>query len=185
MSRRLRGAPRPGFSLVEILIALGIVLILTGLVAGVYQTPLEDAKVQVLQANLRAMRRALRDFYNDHGRYPYNGQDNFGNVVAFLDPNTSELVNGVHDDLGHYPAKRTRYLYSIPVDPTLTDPIALWQLISFDNDGDGSCITIPTTNCDEDPFGGGDQDIPPDGKIDEDPPDVRDIRSYNPDYEHL
>jgi prepilin-type N-terminal cleavage/methylation domain-containing protein len=160
---------RQAFSLVELLIALSIVLILTGMVAGVFQVSVEDAKNQVFKANQRALRRALRDFYNDHGRFPYNGQDDFGNIVAFLDPGTSELVNGVHDGPGHYPRKRTRYLVSIPVDPTLTDALPLWALTSFDNDADGVC--------DEDPIGGGDQDG--DGHIDEDPPDVRDIYSIN------
>lgn len=160
---------RQAFSLVEILVALSIVLLLTSMIAGVFQVPVEDAKQQVFEANKNAVRRALRDFYNDHGRFPYNGQDDFGNVVAFLDPNTSEIVNGVHDRLGGYPRKRTRYLVSIPLDPTLTDPLPLWNLQSFDNDGDGEC--------DEDPIGGGDQDG--DGRVDEDPPDVRDIFSIN------
>lgn len=158
-----------GFSLVEILVALGIVLVLTAMVAGVFQGPVEDAKQQVLAANLRSIRRGLRDFFNDHGRYPYNGQDNFGNIVAFLDDNSSELVKGVHDDIGSYPPKRTIYLRSIPADPTITDSLPLWALISFDNDGDGLC--------DEDPFGGGDNDG--DGRIDEDPPDVRDVESLS------
>ena len=55
------------------------------------------------------------------------------------------------------------------MDPTLTDPIPLWHLVSFDNDGDGVC--------DEDPFGGGDNDL--DGLVDEDPPDVRDVESLS------
>lgn len=168
MSRRQR-RPVQAFSLVEILVALGIVLVLTGMVAGVFQGPVEDAKQQVLQANLRSIRRGIRDFYNDHGRYPYNGQDDFGNIVAFLDENTSELVNGVHDNIGSYPPKRTIYLRSIPADPSLTDPIALWHLVSFDNDGDGEC--------DEDAFGGGDNDL--DGLVDEDPPDVRAVESIS------
>lgn len=163
---------RQGFSLVELLIALGILLILTGLIAGVFTAPVEEARIQVLEANLRSVRRSIRDFYNDHGRFPYNGQDEFGNVVAFLDPTTSELVNGVHSELGKYENRRAKYLLSIPVDPTLTDPLPLWDLVAFDNDGDGQT--------DEDPFGNGDEDG--DGQIDEDPPDVRDVRSMNPTY---
>ena len=58
MSRRRRDrsgeAGRGAFSLVEILVALGIVLVLTGMVAGVFQGPVEQAKQQVLAANLRS-----------------------------------------------------------------------------------------------------------------------------------
>lgn len=178
-----RTASRPhGFSLVELLVALGIILVLTGLVAGVFQAPIEGAKEDVLKANLRALRRAIRDFYNDQGRYPFNGQDQYGNVVAFLDPNTSELVNGVHDNLGTYPRLRARYLLSIPADPTLTEPLPIWSLVRFNNDSDKftSGPLIGTERIDEDPFGGGDQDG--DGKVDEDPPDVRDVGSVNVKY---
>ena len=164
---------KSGFSLIELLIALGILLILTGLISGVFTAPIEDAKIQVLEANLRSIRRSVRDFYNDHGRFPYNGQDEFGNVIAFLDPTTSELVNGVHDGLGSYQSRRAKYLLSIPMDPTLTDPLPLWRILPFDNDGDGLD--------DEDPFGNGDEDG--DGLIDEDPPDVRDVQSMNPFYQ--
>ncbi len=171
-----------GFSLVELLVALALVLVLTQLVSGIFQAPVNQAREMVLHSNLRAMRRALRDFYNDHGRYPYNGQDEYGNVVAFLDPNTSEVVNGVHDGLGRFPSKRTRYLQSIPGDPTLTDPLPIWSIEPFNNDDDVSPLTGEPAY-DEDPFGGGDLDG--DGQFDEDPPDVKNVKSTNPEYQEL
>jgi prepilin-type N-terminal cleavage/methylation domain-containing protein len=196
-----------GFTLVELLIALSIIVSLLAMISAIYQVPISRAERSVLKANLRVIRRALQEFYNDQGRYPYNGQDRYGNMVTFLDNNTSELVMGVHSDLGKYSPKRVRYIVSIPPDPTLTDPTPLWKLIPFDNDSDWDIHTddvgadhiantgdpgegdgVPSAgepHVDEDPFGNDDEDVPPDGRVDEDPPDVRNVFSTNIQFGNL
>ena len=196
----------PGFSLVELLVALGLIMSLTMLVAGVFQIPLQDAEETILKTNLRAVRKSLQQFYNDHHRYPYNGQDEFGNVVTFLDDATSELVHGVHSDVGEYATGTPRYLLAIPVDPSTKDKSPTWHIIPWDGDGDwdpsthdlgldGVASTPPDTgeadgepslgepNVDEDSFGNGDEDA--DGRVDEDPPDVKNIRSYTLKYRRM
>ncbi len=203
---------RGGFTLVELLIALSIIVGLLAMIAGIYQIPISRAERDVLNANLRVMRRALQEFYNDHGRYPYNGQDEFGNMVTFLDNKTSELVNGVHNGLQSYSGRRAKYVVAIPPDPTLTDPTPLWKLVPFDNDSDWDILqhdlgadklpgtgdegegdgepsdgetfkTPPRGGVNEDPFGNDDEDG--DGVTDEDPPDVRNVRSSNPQFMDL
>ncbi len=174
---------RRAFTLVELLIALTVMLAIVSMAAGVFRENVDDSRIQIRNANLRALRKAIQTFYNDHGRYPYNGQDNFGNVVHFLDDNSCELVKGVHNGSNTYPAKPTRYLYAVPIDPTTGN--ADWILIPSDNDGDWIASRDDTDgngkpsandgHVDEDPFGNGDEDN--DGKIDEDPPDVRDVAS--------
>jgi len=188
-----------GFTLVELLIALSIIVGLLAMIVGIYQIPIARAERDVLLANLRVMRRALQEFYNDHGRYPYNGQDQYGNMVTFLDNQTSELVQGVFNGLNTRAPRRARYVVAIPPDPTLTDPTPLWQMIPFDNDSDWNLNTDdlgadgnPSTGdagegdgrpsageprVDEDPFGNDDEDH--DGRTDEDPPDVRNVISTN------
>ncbi len=196
---------RVGFSLVELLIALALILALTMLVAGVFRIPIQDTEETILKTNLRALRKSLQQFYNDQGRYPYNGQDEYGNIVTFLDNATSELIRGPHDGVGTYTTSPARYLLAIPVDPTTTDNTALWRLIPFDNDSDwdssvddvGLDCTTGTMDIgesdgepsqgehrvDEDAYGGGDEDG--DGRTDEDPPDVRDIRSFSIKFRRL
>lgn len=184
---------RSGFTLVELLVALAIIIGLLSLVSAIYQIPIARAQQDVLKANLRSMRRALQEFFNDHGRFPFNGQDQYGNMVTFLDNSTSELVQGIHDDLGSYAPRRARYVMGIPPDPTLTDPTPLWELIPYDNDADWNIIYHDLNGdgrpnhgepkVDEDPFGNDDEDG--DGKVDEDPPDVRDIRSTNIQFSDL
>jgi prepilin-type N-terminal cleavage/methylation domain-containing protein len=197
--------PARGFTLVELLIALAIIVSLLTMISAIYQVPISRAEREILKSNLRVIRRALQEFYNDHGRYPFNGQDSYGNMITFLDDRTSELVMGVHDNLGSYTPKRTRYIVSMPPDPTLTDPTPLWKLVPFDNDSDwnihdddvgvdqtastgdpGEGDGIPSSgepSVDEDPFGNGDEDG--DGRVDEDPPDVRNIFSTNVQFGSL
>ena len=184
---------RHGFTIVELLIALAIIIGLLSLVSAVYQIPIARAQQHVLESNLRTVRRALQQFFNDHGRYPYNGQDEYGNMVTFLDDATSELVNGVYSGFGTRDPRRARYLVAIPPDPTLEDPTPLWAIVPWDNDGDWDPQlhdhdgtgrpSLGEPFVDEDPFGNGDEDG--DGLIDEDPPDVRDIYSTNPQFSDL
>jgi prepilin-type N-terminal cleavage/methylation domain-containing protein len=153
---------RRGFSLVELLIALAIITAIVRITAGIFQPVVADQEVEVLKANLRVMRQAIFDFYNDHGRYPYEGQDEFGNVVTILDDQTSELVQGVHDGKASYPARRRRYLLAIPQDPTLTSETARtagWKLI-FAEAGQSNKALASVRG-------------------------VRDVKSLNPQYSNL
>ena len=128
---------RRGFSLVELLIALAIVIAIVAIATGIFQPLVAEQQGDVLKANLRAVRQALLEFYNDNSRYPYEGQDEFGNVVTFLDDNSSELVQGRHSGQGTYPDTepegkkytRRRYLMNMPGDPTLDSNQIGWQLI--------------------------------------------------------
>lgn len=128
---------RRGFSLVELLIALAIIMAIVTIATGIFQPLIAEQSVDVLKANLRAVRQALLEFYNDHGRYPFEGQDEFGNVVTFLDDSSSELVQGRHSGAGTYPDTeapdkrypRRRYLMNMPGDPTLESNQIGWKLI--------------------------------------------------------
>lgn len=128
---------RRGFSLVELLIALAIITAIVTIATGIFQPLIAEQQADVLKANLRAVRQALLEFYNDHGRYPFEGQDEFGNVVTFLDDNSSELVQGRHSGAGRYPDQedpdrrypRRRYLMNMPGDPTLESNQIGWKLI--------------------------------------------------------
>ena len=153
---------RSGFSLVELLIALSIIMAVVTITTGIFQPIVADQQVTVLKANLKAIRQALFEFYNDNGRYPYEGQDEFGNVVAFLDDATSELVRGVHNGKALYPARPKRYLGSIPQDPSLDTDAARtagWKLLFADPKFSSKALPNVKT--------------------------VRDVKSLNPSYADL
>jgi prepilin-type N-terminal cleavage/methylation domain-containing protein len=158
MSCRYR---RSGFSLVELLIARAILGAIVALVTAVDQPVVADQRRKLLETNLAAMRRAIFQFYNDHRRYPYFGQDPFGNDVSFLDTDKSELTQGVRLGRGSFPTRRHQYLLEIPRDPTAElekTPAEHW---------------LPTL-----------VGAPP--KVASDPPQqVSDVRSRTPGYENL
>lgn len=152
---------RRGFSLVELLIAMAIIAAIVAIVTEVYQPVVADQRKKLLEANLAAMRRAIFQFYNDHGRYPYFGQDPFGNDVSFLDTDKSELTQGVRSGLATFPERKHQYLLEIPRDPTADlekTPADHW---------------LPTL-----------VGVPP--KAASDPPQqVSDVKSRTPGYENL
>jgi general secretion pathway protein G len=80
---------KAGFTLIEILVVLSVMMLLIGMVAPAYFARLQTAKEVVLEQNLHAVRNAIDKFHADRGRFPKK---------------IAELVE-------------TRYLNRLPVDP--------------------------------------------------------------------
>lgn len=59
-----------GFTLVELLVVLAVVVLLAGLAAPAVHTSIKKAEESVLKKNLQVLRKALDDYYADRGRYP-------------------------------------------------------------------------------------------------------------------
>ena len=59
-----------GFSLLELMIAMFIMIILISVAVPVYQRSIQHARQTVLQENLWQMRRAIEQFSADKGRLP-------------------------------------------------------------------------------------------------------------------
>jgi len=93
------GAPRSGFTLIELMVVLAIVGVLLSLALPKYRHSVERSREAVLHEDLRVMRGAIDQFAGDRGRYP-----------SSLD----ELVE-------------QRYLRALPRDP-VTDSTATWVL---------------------------------------------------------
>ena len=77
---------RSGFTLVEILFALAIVAILTGISLPIYNNYIERAKLTVSISTLQTVRLAIEDYHINHGVYPpaidiSTGEDGQGNTV--------------------------------------------------------------------------------------------------------
>jgi general secretion pathway protein G len=98
---RRHGSSLRGFTLIEILVALSIIMMLVGLAAPAHFNRIQLAKETVLQQNLLTMRSSIDRFYTDTGRYPKSIQ---------------ELVE-------------LRYLASLPIDP-IVEAADQWVLIA-------------------------------------------------------
>jgi general secretion pathway protein G len=82
-------AGETGFTLIEILVVLSVMMLLIGMVAPAYFSRLQTAKEVVLEQNLSTVRSAIDKFHADKGRFPKK---------------VAELVEN-------------KYLNKVPVDP--------------------------------------------------------------------
>lgn len=70
MIGKLRSTAQKGFSLLELMIAMFIMIILLSVAVPVYQRSVQHARETVLKENLWQMRRAIDQFAADKGRLP-------------------------------------------------------------------------------------------------------------------
>jgi general secretion pathway protein G len=93
VSARTRRSPRPqaqrGFTIIEMMIVMAIIIILIGMAAGMYTKSIQHAREAVLKKDLQTMREAIDNYTLDKQQAPQSLQD---------------LVDG-------------HYLRQVPVDP--------------------------------------------------------------------
>jgi len=65
-----KGTSRAGFSLVEIIIVLSVLSILAGVITPRLQTHLRKSRDQRRLADMKAIQRAIEQYYADKGDYP-------------------------------------------------------------------------------------------------------------------
>ncbi len=73
--QRTRDKGQIGFSLLELLIAMFILIILLTVAIPTYQRSIQHAREVVLKENLFQMRRAIEQYSSDKGRLPQNLDD--------------------------------------------------------------------------------------------------------------
>ena len=108
LSRRSLGAKRAsegGFTLIELMIVMSLIVILASIGLAVYTNSVTRAKESVLKEDLFRMRDAIDQYYSDKGEYPTSLQD---------------LVS-------------QKYLRSIPVDP-FTNSADTWREVPAEPD---------------------------------------------------
>ena len=73
--RRTRERLEHGFTLIELMIVVSIILILIGMAVGMYQTSLKHAHETVLRKDLQTMREAIDNYTLDKQQAPQSLQD--------------------------------------------------------------------------------------------------------------
>lgn len=99
----LRGRAAAGFTLIELMIVMVLMVLLASIVLAVYGNSVTRAREAVLKDDLFQMRKAIDEYYADRSTYP---------------PSLDALVTG-------------GYLRSIPVDP-VTGSSDTWQTTPAD-----------------------------------------------------
>lgn len=94
-----------GFSLIEILVVLVIMGLLISIVAPTVLNTADDARVQKVEADFKAIETALKIYRLDNYTYPTTEQG----LVALVQPSTLE------PEPTHF--KKGGYLSEVPVDP--------------------------------------------------------------------
>jgi len=102
---RMRRTRAEGFTLIELMIVMAIIVILAGIATALYVNSIQRSKEAVLKSDLFRMRDAIDQYYADKGKYP-----------ATLDALVSD-----------------QYLRKIPDDP-ITKSADTWQTVPAEPD---------------------------------------------------
>jgi general secretion pathway protein G len=101
LKTRRKGAD--GFTLIELMIVMAIIVILAGIATALYVNSIQRSKEAVLKSDLFRMRDAIDQYYADKNKYP---------------PSLESLVS-------------EKYLRAVPVDP-ITNSAETWQTTMSD-----------------------------------------------------
>ncbi|MEO6823635.1 MAG: prepilin-type N-terminal cleavage/methylation domain-containing protein [Nitrosospira sp.] len=102
-----------GFTLIELMVVLAILMLLLTVAAPRYFTGVDRAKEVALKQNLAVMREAVDKFYGDQSRYPHT---------------LEELME-------------RKYIRAIPVDP-LTESTKTWIIVPPSDDTPGGLYDL-------------------------------------------
>lgn len=75
MQRNLRRRRRAGFTLMEVLLVLAILVILGSLVGIAFTRVQKDSYSKAAQVQINAFKSGLQLYFRDHGTYPQNLED--------------------------------------------------------------------------------------------------------------
>jgi general secretion pathway protein G len=112
---RIRSAR--GFTLMELLIVMSLIVLLSSIGLMGYRTSVQRGREAVLKEDLFRMRDAIDQFYVDKGKYPVD---------------LSELVG-------------SGYLRAVPVDP-MTNSVDSWQMVPAEPDPNNPSADIGVYN---------------------------------------
>lgn len=111
-----------GFSLVEILIVVGIIGSLSSVVVASVSRARSSGMITKAQSDLREIRTAIDRMAIDTGKYPtYAASKNSETVCVDTSPNNEMYVDdaeaGIGSTDGNYPSWNGPYMRNVPLDP--------------------------------------------------------------------
>ena len=137
-----------GFSLLEILVAMAIMAILGGIMAGQFMTKIETSKLQRIKGDLTVIDSALVQYHSDNFMLPTNEQG----LDALVSKPTSTPLPKNYANMGYLKSLSldpwgNEYQYSIPGENGRYDVFSLGS--DGEIGGDGPAADIGLWNIDE------------------------------------
>ena len=131
LRRRRRPARARGFTLIELMIVIAIMLILIGIAAGMYQRSVVRAREAVLKSDLKVMRQAIDNYTLDKEAAPQALED---------------LTN-----------PQSQYLREIPVDPITHQKdwqVEMGDTVMSPDQSSTGIVNVHSNSADVSPFDG-------------------------------
>jgi len=100
LNRCKRARVHRGFTLLELMIVISIILILVGMAAGIYTRTVQHARESVLKKDLQTMREAIDNYTLDKQQAPQSLQDLVD--AGYLRQVPVDPVNRQNDWVPHY-----------------------------------------------------------------------------------
>jgi prepilin-type N-terminal cleavage/methylation domain-containing protein len=113
-----------GFTLLEILLVVGIISILAGIVIVAINPSkqLAAARNTERRSDLRQISNAIQQFYIDHGYYPASSTDYATTLVDICDTGSTSSPSGIDcTDLVDLSELVPTYITAIPTDPQVSN----------------------------------------------------------------
>lgn len=88
---RQRAVRRAGFTLLEVLVVVAILVVLASVASIAIFRSLEDGKVAAAKSSMQAIEQAVKKYYLEHGEWPPN--NNLAAVAPLLEQGQAALVD--------------------------------------------------------------------------------------------
>ncbi|RJP46338.1 MAG: prepilin-type N-terminal cleavage/methylation domain-containing protein [Armatimonadetes bacterium] len=137
LSKLFFGVNSRGFTLVELMVAVGIIAILSLVSISTYSGLQKGTRDSKRQSDLRVIQSALEQYRADQGFYPSN-MEFFGSSFGYYLNNSVGLYNLTGNPSPPGPASRKIYLQNIPLDPRNVSPY-IYAYVALPIDGVDAC----------------------------------------------
>ena len=114
-----------GFTLVELLVVITIIVVLAAVVLTITRKVMDSAKASRNMTNLRSLASQIQTFAADQGYYPPGFDENFPSTSSFTQKRWPEIL------LENSGAKPAREEYLSPTKGSKLEPGMTWQPINY------------------------------------------------------
>jgi len=140
LRKNVKRSNQTGFTLVELLVVIGIIGLLVGLISVAAPRAIESGMKAKTKGELTAIVAAVKAYKQEYGRWPGSTMDDIDK--QFQDANSISLLaalSGTNNALVENP-KSVRFLEGASIDGTMQDPWGTQYFVILDSDESNSIL---------------------------------------------